>query len=149
MGDDHDRLDAIFVQFREAVGKDQTAAHSFFHQFKIGLQRHIVWEEEVLFPLFESQTGMRDAGPTVVMRAEHREIKAFLEQIHDAIQAGNFNIDEPATGLLAVLTDHNNKEENILYPWIDNSVSEQARLEAFTRMRNLPPEKYNQCCGHA
>ncbi len=147
MAQDHDRLDGIFKNFREMKNDDLKQANSLFHDFKIGLQRHIVWEEEILFPIFEKKTGMFETGPTAVMRMEHRQIKEFLEKIHDQILKGETRgIDELEKGLMEVLTVHNLKEENILYPWIDNTLNDPERGEVFTQMENLPPEKYNQCC---
>lgn len=147
MGEDHDRLDRIFGIFRNIKNTDMAKAKPLFHDFKTGLQRHIVWEEEVLFPIFESKTGMRDAGPTAVMRAEHRQIKEFLEKIHEKVAKGETGtINELENGLLEVLRAHNDKEESILYPWIDDAASEKEREEAFTKMKNLPPEKYDRCC---
>lgn len=147
MGKDHDRLDKIFEEFRKQYAGLQKA-RGLFHSFKTGLQRHIVWEEEILFPLFEEKMSMQDSGPTIVMRMEHRQIKGFLERIHDLITKGELNgIKEAAIELLDVLKAHNDKEENILYPWIDSEIAELARDEAFLKMKNLPPEKYNKCCG--
>ena len=147
MAQDHDRLDGIFKEFREVKNNDLKKAKSFFHDFKIGLQKHIVWEEEILFPIFENKTGMFETGPTAVMRMEHRQIKEFLEKIHDQILKGETSkIDELEKGLIEVLTAHNQKEESILYPWIDDSLSETERENVFTQMKNLPPEKYDQCC---
>lgn len=145
MGEDHDRLDGIFKEFKNIKTTDKNKARNLFHEFKIGLQKHIVWEEEILFPLFENKTGMRDTGPTAVMRMEHKKIKDFLERIHCSLSK-NVQTNDLEEGLIEVLTEHNNKEEDILYPWIDNSVSEQEKEEAFTKMENLPPEKYNKCC---
>jgi len=146
MEKDHDRLDEVFDEFRNMRSTDITKARPLFHDFKIGLQRHIVWEEEILFPIFENKTGMHDTGPSVVMRMEHRKIKDFLEKIHDSIARGENKVEGLENDLVEVLTEHNNKEENILYPWIDNETSEQERNEAFTKMENLPAEKYNKCC---
>jgi iron-sulfur cluster repair protein YtfE (RIC family) len=147
MGEDHDRLDAIFKEFSEAKRSDARRAKSFFHEFKTGLQRHIVWEEEILFPLFESKTGMENDGPTAVMREEHKQIRGFLERIHENLQSDSASTEDAENGLIGVLTDHNNKEEGILYPWIDQSVSEEEKAEVFAKIENLPPEKYSQCCN--
>lgn len=147
MADDHDRLDKIFAEFRKIKNTDLSKAKRLFHDFKTGLQRHIVWEEEILFPLFEDKTSMRETGPTAVMRREHSHIKDFLEAIHDQIANGNDTIDNLAESLIDILTDHNNKEEDVLYPWIDNSVSDPEREKALIKMKELPPEKFNQCCG--
>jgi len=147
MGQDHDRLERLFGEFHAMKGSDLGKAKHFFSEFKRGLQRHIVWEEEILFPLFEHRTGMEDRGPTAVMRTEHRQIKDFLEQIHDRIAKGETNTDEFERGLLTVLSAHNKKEETILYPWIDQSMSEQEAEETLARMREVPEEQYHHCCG--
>jgi iron-sulfur cluster repair protein YtfE (RIC family) len=81
--EDHDRLDQLFETYRRLKRIDFAQAKQAFKEFKFGLQRHIIWEESVLFPLFEKKTGMRDVGPTAVMRAEHREIGRRLEALHD------------------------------------------------------------------
>ena len=138
MGKDHDRLDGIFQEFRSTKSNDFENARKLFSDFKTDLERHIIWEEDILFPMFESRTGMYDSGPTAVMRMEHRQIKGFLEQIHNAISSGNLKTEEFEKGLIEVLTAHNNKEESILYPWIDNSISEDERQQSLLRMKNLP-----------
>ncbi|MBI4140390.1 hemerythrin domain-containing protein [Candidatus Woesearchaeota archaeon] len=147
MGKDHDRLDGVFKDFRSAMNSDISKAKQLFHDFKTGLQKHIVWEEEILFPLFENKTRMFDEGPTAIMRMEHRQIKDFLEKIHKRISEKDCDVELLQAGLIEVLTEHNNKEESILYPWIDKETSELEREEAFAKMKNLSPEKYCKCCG--
>jgi regulator of cell morphogenesis and NO signaling len=80
---DHDRLDALFTTFQEQKRKDFAKAKEAFVAFKFGLQRHIVWEEDVLFPKWEENSGMAEGGPTQVMRTEHRMIGDCLEAIHE------------------------------------------------------------------
>lgn len=90
---------------------------------------------------------MQDSGPTAVMRMEHRRIKNFLEEIHKKVLAGELEgIATAETGLLEVLRSHNQKEEHVLYPAIDNFVSEQEREEALKTMKGMPSEKDDQCC---
>lgn len=147
MGKDHDRLDALFKEFQKNHA-DMRKAHPFFHEFKIGLQRHIIWEEEVLFPLFENNTGMHDSGPTAVLRMEHVQIKDWLEKLHDKVRAGDSSgIEALESGLISVLSEHNDKEESVLYPWIDNSLSQKDVDAAFERMKLIPPDAY-RCCHH-
>ncbi|MDH5296137.1 MAG: hemerythrin domain-containing protein, partial [Nitrospirota bacterium] len=125
--------------------KEQNAskARSLFQEFLTGLHRHIVWEEDILFPVFEAEAQMvKDHGPTGVMRNEHQQIKAFLKQIQAKVAEGNLSTEEEEEGLLQVLTAHNVKEEKILYPWIDNCVSDEERASLLTRMEHLPPDQY-------
>src|SRR5262249_41209544 len=108
---DHDRLDHAFRQFQKLKNSDFSQARAFFVVFKFGLQRHIVWEEEILFPLFERKTGILSTSPTFVMRDEHKRIGAFLEAIHEKVKAGDPNTEVEETNLLNVLSIHNRKEE--------------------------------------
>ncbi len=146
MAKDHDRLDSLFNKFKNIRNNGAEEAKNLFHEFKTGLQRHIVWEEEILFPFFEEKTGMQ-CGPTEVMRSEHITIKGLLEKIHhEIISNTRKEIAGLENELLEVLTNHNQKEEGILYPWIDNSASEAEIKDIFLKMENIPDDKYNKCC---
>ncbi|MBI3194135.1 MAG: hemerythrin domain-containing protein, partial [Ignavibacteriae bacterium] len=120
---DHDRLDELFKQFQQQKRSELTKAKEFFTEFRAGLLRHIVWEENILFPLFEQKTGMVHSGPTEVMRMEHRVIKKHLEAIHNSIQSGNPETDSDEQAMLNTLFAHNQKEEQILYPAIDRTIN--------------------------
>ena len=146
MGQDHDRLDGLFKDFQAAKDSDLAEAKRFFAEFKRGLQRHIVWEEEFLFPRFESRTGISGNGPTAVMRLEHRRIKELLDGIHDRVAAGNEETGEYEHELRDVLMVHNTKEEAILYPAIDRCVSAKEAAELIAEMKALPAERYAHCC---
>jgi iron-sulfur cluster repair protein YtfE (RIC family) len=146
--DDHDRLDGLFESFRQAKKTDFARATQFFKEFKIGLQRHIVWEEQILFPLFEQKTGMVHSGPTEVMRQEHRQIAAHLEAVHDKVRKQDPNSDNEEWALLAALAVHNQKEENVLYPALDRLLSDEEKVSAFMAMAEVPEEAYRVCCGH-
>src|SRR3989338_742740 len=149
-GKDHDQLDGYFRKFQELKKKDYAQAKEFFKKFKFGLQRHIVWEEEILFPLFERKTGMKDFGPTFEMREEHRQIGQFLEALHEKVQQQNPESDQEEDLLWNTLKQHNHKEENVLYPEIDQQASVAERKEVFRSMQDLPEERYKTCCqGHA
>ena len=143
---DHDRLDNLLKDFLDLKKSDFSRAKELFKEFKTGLQRHIVWEEDVLFPYFEKKTGMSNAGPTVVMRSEHREIGGYLEQVHEKVKGNNINSDSEEQNLLSALSHHNLKEEKILYPSIDGLVNENERKEIFEVMKNIPEERYKCCC---
>src|SRR5262245_24577105 len=77
---DHARLDALeAAAFGARSEGDFPAAFDIYAEFALGLRRHIGFEEDLLFPAFESKTGMPPtAGPTAVMRMEHREIERLL-----------------------------------------------------------------------
>ncbi len=144
---DHDRLDQLLETYRRLKGVDFAQAKQAFREFTFGLQRHIIWEETVLFPLFEEKTGMRDRGPTAVMRAEHREIGRCLEALHDKVRRQDADSGREEQALLQALFAHNHKEENVLYPAIDRLSSAEEKAAAFKTMEELPEEAYRTCCG--
>jgi len=143
---DHDRLDELFKNFQTLKRMDYPRSKEYFIAFKQGLQRHIVWEEDILFPLFEKKTGITSGGPTHVMRMEHRQIAEHLEAVHQKVKVADRNSDEEETKLISVLAIHNQKEEHILYPAIDHAVTEADREAVFEAMKNIPEERYLVCC---
>jgi hemerythrin superfamily protein len=144
---DHDRLDELFKAFQQFKRSDFSKAKEAFREFKFGLQRHIVWEEDLLFPLWEEKTGMSDGGPTFVMRNEHRQIGRLLEAIHDKVADQNPDCDQEEQALLNLLGSHNMKEERVLYPAIDQVTNEEERETVFRNMKSIPEERYRVCCG--
>jgi hemerythrin-like domain-containing protein len=144
---DHDRLDDLFVRFQDLKRKNFAAAKDHFKRFLAGLQRHIVWEEDILFPIFERNAGMHGGGPTAVMRVEHRQIREYLDAIHDKVRAGSPESDEAERDLLEVLSAHNRKEESILYPTIDSTLAPAERSAVFEQMEKVPAERFEKCCA--
>ncbi|MFO0775366.1 MAG: hemerythrin domain-containing protein [Nitrospiraceae bacterium] len=132
---DHDRLDGLFASFRSQYTADRAAAQSAFAAFRAGLAQHIVWEEELLFPLWEAKTGMTQAGPTVVMRHEHRQIHPLLEQLQRESDKGE-NIEATAQLLSDILAAHNMKEERVLYPAIDQALTDEQRVTVFDKIEH-------------
>jgi regulator of cell morphogenesis and NO signaling len=145
--EDHDRLDELFKTFQTSKRTDFAKAKDAFKEFKVGLQRHIVWEEELLFPMWEEKTGMIEDGPTPVMRFEHEQIKKLLEAIHQKVEEQNLGTDQDEQALLNLLGSHNRKEEKALYPAIDNVTNADERTTIFNRMKTIPEDQYNACCG--
>lgn len=146
---DHDRLDELFKTFQQTKRSDFAKAKAAFKEFKVGLQRHIVWEEDLLFTLWEAKTGISEGGPTMVMRSEHRQIGQLLESIHEKVEADNPETDQEEQWLMSMLGSHNMKEERVLYPSIDNVASVAEREQVFRDMETIPEARYNVCCsGH-
>jgi len=120
LGSDHRACDDLFASSEAAVAKnDWSRARSLFDQFQAAMARHLAMEEDVLFPAFESQTGMI-AGPTQVMRMEHAQMCDLLQEMDKALAAGNqagfLGLSET---LNMLMQQHNLKEENMLYPMSD------------------------------
>jgi hemerythrin-like domain-containing protein len=127
---EHRRCDGIWSEVEAAAesGEGQQAT-AHFERFAAALERHLRMEEEVLFPAFEEATGMRDGGPTFVMRSEHEQMRGLLEQMRGVADGGDELVDLGDT-LLMLIQQHNQKEENMLYP-----MAEQALASTWTEIR--------------
>ncbi len=140
-------MDELFKTFQQLKRSDFPKAKDAFKEFKVGLQCHIVWEEDLLFPLWEKKTGRSEEGPSVVMRAEHRQIEQQLEAIHRKVSEQNPDSDQEEQVLLDLLGSQTRKEERALYPAIDQVASAEERETIFQNMKNIPEERYKLCCG--
>lgn len=135
MSRDHDKLEVIFKKFKKYRSEKSPQAKKLFFKFKQELERHIAWEEEILFPSFEKKTGIHEDGPTTIMRIEHKDIKRYLEGILNKISNGDFETENLEKLLIGTLADHNHKEEMILYPWIDESIEEEERIKILSDLK--------------
>ncbi len=135
--EDHDQLDWLFKSFQDLKRTDYSRACEYFLEFKFGLQKHMAWEEEILFPSFEEKTGQVYKQPVYLMKIEHRRIGALLELIHNKVREGDPDTDKEEIELHRFLENHNKKEEEILYPLIDNSVTQVEADSIFKQMNAL------------
>lgn len=134
---DHRRCDELFAAAEAAAAKgDWDAATAGFDRFRAALLHHFAMEEDVMFPAFETRTGMRQ-GPTAVMRNEHRQMSGLLDRLNDAMANKDANAYLGGSDtLLILMQQHNVKEEQMLYRMADQAlVSDLDRL--LERMRAI------------
>ena len=122
---DHRSCDEIWVEV-ESAGEagDRARAEAAWKRFDAEMRAHLGCEEEVLFPAFEAATGMTEAGPTFVMRAEHVQMRALLGRMQDAVERGNLReLLDQGDSLLILIGQHNQKEERMLYPLAERALA--------------------------
>ena len=122
----HKHCDELFLTAEEAAQReDWKACANANARFAQALLAHFDAEETLLFPVFESATGMRQ-GPTQVMRMEHEQMRKLMEQLDAALSArATETFAGVAETLLILMQQHNMKEENILYPMCDQTLGDQ------------------------
>ena len=127
MQHNHRQCDALYAAAEEAVAnQDWAAADAGWQAFTSELNTHITDREEGhLFPALEAANG--PAGPIAMMRMEHEQIRALVAQINDALAAQEQQRFLGLGETLMMLTQqHNMKEENILYPIMDQIIAGEA-----------------------
>ncbi len=79
-----------------------------------------------MFLEFETKTGMTQ-GPTQMMRHEHTQMRALMQDMLKALESGNkdkfFGYSET---LMILLQQHNMKEEQMLYPMAQQHLSAES-----------------------
>ena len=127
----HKLCDDDFADAEDAARKgDWAACAATYGKFRTEMLAHFGVEEEVLFPAFEERTGMT-GGPTQVMRSEHVQMRDLLRQMDDALAQKNADgFGGAAETLLIMMQQHNMKEENILYPMIDQAIGQDGELQS-------------------
>ncbi len=133
---DHQYCDRLFADTEAAVARDDfAAAATGFARFRETTERHLSVEEKLLFPKFEDKTGMR-SGPTEVMRTEHQMMRELFDKMQAALERREAKqYLGLAETLLMLLQQHNVKEENMLYPMMEQALTPEknaliAELEA-------------------
>lgn len=134
MTHDHERLEQILRDFLKARDHDGVRARELFDQFKTGVEKHMAWEEEILFPAIERRTGMHMPGPTVLVQSQHQQIKMLFEKLSAQIDKEG-GTEEALKELIDLLARHSREEERILYPWIDVSLDKEDREAALEQMK--------------
>ncbi len=116
LSNDHVKCDQLFAAMEDAASNSLADAQELAQEFVKETEHHFQMEERVMFAEFEQKTGMTQ-GPTAVMRQEHTQMRALMQQILEVIDADDknkfFGLTET---LMILLQQHNMKEEQMLYP---------------------------------
>ena len=123
---DHSRCDELFANMEDAVANDIDNAKEAYELFAGETERHFQMEERVMFLEFEQKTGMTQ-GPTAMMRQEHSQMRALLEEMASSIETKDkdkfFGNSET---LMILMQQHNMKEEQMLYTMAQQHLSAES-----------------------
>lgn len=147
-GRDHEEIDVLLEYVRrdlgEAVrsgGTPPATLRPYFEEFKRRLERHMGWEERLLFPAVESGALELAAGPGRVMRLEHQEIHRRIAELQELVRSSAEGENVPAAAqrlleeLLSILAGHNMKEEAVYYPLSDRRLSREESERLLSEVR--------------
>lgn len=136
---DHRRCDEQYaVAESDITLRHWEAARRSFGIFLGMFECHLDKEERVLFPRLDHALG-NGYGATLVMRSEHRQMRAMLAQMQRAIEHRNHEAyHDHADELRALMRQHSVKEEGILYPQADHVLAGQAD-DIIAVMEHLQP----------
>ena len=123
LGADHGRCDGFYAEAEESArANDAARAAERFARFETCLLRHMAMEEEALFAELDHRMGFAGEGPTAVMREEHEQLRGLLTRLRDCVEGGDLaSFADVCETLLVLMEQHNMKEEELLYPLMDEA----------------------------
>ncbi len=122
---DHRRCDEKWTEVEAAAqAGDVEVEKEKWRTFQGEMLRHLRMEEEVMFPAFEQASGMTHSGPTFMMRSEHEQMRGLIEQMDAAANGDDYDeLVDLGDTLLMLIQQHNQKEEQMLYPMADRALT--------------------------
>ncbi|WP_027086249.1 hemerythrin domain-containing protein [Cohnella panacarvi] len=141
---EHAPLRAMMDTFNETAQKVMTYEGSLLALFNLlreqvaaftlELKAHARKEDDVLFPMMAAHIG-REFGPIAVMEHEHVQAEMNLERFLEAAGPDGTELDDEEAKFIAgyaafaysILTQHFNKEENVLFPMAERMLSEEEK----------------------
>jgi len=136
LGRDHRELDELWARVEATPETDRPTRQRIFAAFRTGLLAHIAEEEEHLFPKFDGTDPTLGALVDRLLD-EHREIREILRGIDEAIRTGDVAIKRLGFELVDALGEHNAREENFAYPWLDGQLSPEQVEEVRRRLGSV------------
>ncbi len=110
---------------------------------------HHAKEEDLLFPAMEKAGVLKEGGPLGVMLAEHKEGRDYALMMKEAVMGYKAKADEEAAlkfiknarNYINLLSRHIDKEDNLLYPMADASLSKNKQEELSEKFERIEIER--------
>lgn len=137
----HDELTELLLNHQEALlDRDIAEAARRLDAFETLLRPHMRYEDQVLLPVYK-RAGRVPGGPEELFTGEHRKLLEFIARIRELLnlaaaapagRARNHAVaaifDEEAS-FKNLLSHHDARERNILYPKLDEVTSEAEKTQ--------------------
>ncbi|MCZ7607702.1 MAG: DUF2249 domain-containing protein [Planctomycetota bacterium] len=133
---DHRRMEEILADaLALAQAGNWQEAQARFAEHAVALTHHAFIEDEVLFPAYDEATGNLPDGPTALMMQEHHDVRAGIERIARAAKQRDLEeLEDAHDALVDVAAEHHAKEEEILFPGIDETFPQPQLAELVEKL---------------
>jgi len=105
-------------------------------------------EEDLLFPALERAGVPKEQGPIGVMLAEHRQGRGFIRGMAEALDRQKKgdpkalpSYAENARNYIALLTQHIDKENNVLFPMAEKVLSKETQEQLVEGFEKIEEER--------
>ncbi len=130
----HGLIEALFQAFQAEMKENPESAKKLFSEFFWEIKKHFFIEEHAIFslsPWNDPETSKMMQG----LKKEHIIILEKLEKISENLSDEN---SEEMKESLKLITIHREKEEQKLYPLLDEKLSEEEKSLVISRVNEIP-----------
>lgn len=106
---------------------------------------HHAKEEDILFIEMNKDEIQMHCNPIEQMLHEHDLGRNFIKELEKGVEKNNKDkIIENARGYAQLLRDHISKEDNILYPMADETLSQNIKNEMLEKFKQVEQEMFGE-----
>jgi len=133
-GREHRRLVGLMEDVEHlARGGAFELAAACYKEFRCGLARHMLVEEQVLLPEFETLPG-GSHDPCAATKQDHIVLRRAFDAMAETLRRHELeHFLSAMRAFVEVWGEHNLREERVLFPAIDEARDERARAELLGR----------------
>lgn len=121
---DHSQIDALYDAYTELASSHSELSIQAFAAYRAALEVHMRCEEELVFPALEGNPLLHSYHEVPTLIEEHRSIRHLLEQVTQLLSERSLTREACERRLFEELHEHNAREEMLVYPEIDRTLSE-------------------------
>ncbi len=125
----HKGINRLFKEYQDLKVKDANKAKELFEKFASNLQRHMLWEERILFPILLQEGCDNTSHAVEVIKVEHRKILQLLKKLYLKVSQKEESSREEEE-LISALIKHEEFEDDVLHPVVDRSSKKKEAFEA-------------------
>jgi len=134
--DDHVQMDGLFRTLRVAIVGREPGSAAIQEVFEQRLFRHMMWEEQALFPALRAADGRYPERKIESLVIDHARIREKLLQLASNIRESTWTDAARAVEDLWVLLEgHNRDEEKGVYTDADRMIPAAERIRLLNQWR--------------
>jgi hemerythrin-like domain-containing protein len=123
---DHSRLNSILKELESFA--DVNLVKENFKKFKLNLDKHFFVEEKVIFSIMSKNEEV------INLIKQHKDILFLIKNIEQSL---NNNLIPDFSELKHNLDNHISFENNIFYPFLEDTLNEQQKLLLMDRAQDI------------
>ncbi len=131
----HALIDVLLTAFKDTLADNPGEAEKLFNDFRWELDKHFFVEERAVFKFCEPTEESEICHIVKRLIKEHDQMLGMLNEVKNSLES-NAKVD--ISEFQDLLTDHRRTEESVLYPWVDQNLSQAEKSTMVARINEVP-----------